>query len=328
MAELVLESSHELYYDNKNHISIPDLIKALNELNGIARQLPAVLEAIYDIKVENSTVLISKVEVGSLLQDFLIALNFGSKEEMEKAVHKLGKDHPMLKNVVTVLLAGLVIWGLLEATGRGGGDTTSLEANNNVIINIGAGEVEMTPEGLKAILDSAIKDKDAVARAALNVVAPAKSDPDATLRFGGPDDKTDLRISAESIKETPGTLQEIHETREAHIDNAIISVRAIDLDNRTKGWFGLINGVKDRLPIALDPSIDAERIHGTIYADIILMYERKSTSEPFKPVKIVIKRMGSSDLPVGAIPVVRNPSLDLTAATPSPQHPQQPTLFE
>ena len=151
---------------------------------------------------------------------------------------------------------------------------------------------------------------------------------DAKVAKEGEDDKTDLRISAESIKETPGTLQEIHETREAHIDNAIISVRAIDLDNRTKGWFGLINGVKDRLPIALDPSIDAERIHGTIYADIILMYERKSTSEPFKPVKIVIKRMGSSDLPVGAIPVVRNPSLDLTAATPSPQHPQQPTLFE
>lgn len=53
MAELVLQSSHELYYDNKNRISIPDLIKALNGLNGVAHQLPAVLEAIYDIKVEH-----------------------------------------------------------------------------------------------------------------------------------------------------------------------------------------------------------------------------------------------------------------------------------
>lgn len=328
MAELVLESSHELYYDNKNHISIPDLIKALNGLNGVARQLPAVLEAIYDIKVENSAVLISKVEVGSLWQDFLIALNFGSKEEMDKAVNKFGKDHPMLKSVINVLLAGILIWALLEAASRVGGDTTNLEANNNVIINIGAGEVGMTPEGLKAILDSAIKDKDAVARASLNMVAPAKSDPDASVRFGGPHEATDLHISSASIQETPGTLKEIHEAREAHVDNAIISVRAIDLDNRTKGWFGLINGVKDRLPIALDPSIDAEQIHGTIYADIIVMYERKSTSEPFKPVKIAIKRMGRSDRPVGTIPIVRNPSIDLTAATPSPQDPQQPTLFE
>jgi len=328
MNELVLESSHELYYDNKNHISIPELVKALNGLNGIVRQLPSVLKEIYGVEVESSTVLISKVEAGSLWQDFLIALNFGSKEEMEKATHQFGKDHPVLKNVITVLVAALVLWALLEATSRVGGDTTNLEANNNVIINIGAGEVGLTPEGLKSVLENAIKDKDAAARASLNLVSPAKSDPDATLRFAGRDDPTPLKISAASIKETPATLQELHEFREAHIDNAIISVRAIDLDNRTKGWFGLISNNKNRLPIALDPAINAAEIHGTIYADIILMYERRSDSAPFKPVKIAIKRMGDPSKPVGNIPETRSLDNDVTMPNVAPASPNQSRLFD
>lgn len=304
MTELILESSHELYYSNKNHISIPDLVKSLNGLNGIAKHLPAVLKAIYGIEIQGSSVLISKVEAGSLWQDFLIALHFENKKEFEKAVKKFGEDHPVLKNVITVLIAAVAMWAMFEAASRVNGDTTNIEANNNVIINIGAGEVGMTPEGLKSVLDSAIKDKDAVARSSLNLIAPAKSDPEASLKFGGPNEYTQLEISAESIQAAPSVLQEIIEKREAHIDNAIISVRAIDLDNRAKGWFGLINGETRRLPIALDPTVNAEEIHGTIYADIVLMYERKSATAPFAPVKIAIKRLGNSSKPVGNIPVI------------------------
>ena len=54
-------------------------------------------------------------------------------------------------------------WALLASKFVSGSGQTTITANNNTIINFGAGQVEMTPEMFKTVVETAIKNKKELA---------------------------------------------------------------------------------------------------------------------------------------------------------------------
>lgn len=86
--------------------------------------------------------------------------------------------------------------------------------------------VELSSEDFKAIIDSATKDKEKLAKNSIKVVNPAKRDPGASITFNG---NEELRIQNESVKAMPRFVQEPEEEHIEDYKNIELEIRAIDL---------------------------------------------------------------------------------------------------
>ena len=107
------------------------------------------------------------------------------------------------------------------------------------------------------VIDSAIKDKDKLAKNAIKVVNPAKRDPEASITFNG---NEELRINNESVKAMPRSIQEPED--EEFIEdykNIELEIRAIDLDSTKRGWAVVVPDLHNkRVRLQLDPTVDPE----------------------------------------------------------------------
>lgn len=273
----------KIYYSNKNLVPIKDVAESLLALEAIIRQSPDLLEAIFPgTEISFVEIYINELKSDSLWEDVVVKFIFKDQKNLDGFIanirERVGMDNLMnnqhLLSIITItLILTSVFYFLNKDQAALPEQKTTIEANNNTIIQIGAGMVDLSAQDFKAIIDGAIKDKNSLARNAAKFVAPAKRDPNATITFNNNDE---IRISNDAIRAIPRFIQEPEE--EVYIEdfkNIELEIRATDLDSIKRGWAVVIPELhKRRVRLQLDPGIDPEILIGkkNVIADVTVIF--------------------------------------------------------
>lgn len=291
----VYEVDHRIVYNTKKPVPISEVIAALQGLEGILRSVPQVVSGLTGVEIDHSAFNLQAIESGSLIEDIVVQFVFGDRAKLDAFIAKAGGNAKVKGTVIAVAIAGVVGYGLHWATAKAPQPAPNITANNNVIITIGASEMQMTPEQFSAIVRGAVESKKDAAQNAIKLMAPARSDPtssvdlNAKAEAGGPK----LQIPPAAIAETPKRLDLPRNERTMDIPNAVVEIRASDRDSKKTGWAGKIEGATDRVRIELDPAVSEAEMFGKsqVTADVTLIYEPRGKGETLKPAKIYIRRI-------------------------------------
>lgn len=283
-----VEVEYGIKYETPQPAPIAEIIESLQSLEKLLKRTPAFIEQAYgDIKIIETHVRVSKVESGSLVQNFIIEYVFQGKENYEdakKVYKKMMANGKAFRTIVAMGVGGLITYGAMQIIPTGK-PATHIEAYNNTIINVG-GTVDFSADDFRAVLES-VTDRKSLAKEAVGAIKPAKSQGDSRISItsvGG------LDIPVNAVSELPEKYEPLQpQERESHYKNVEIVVYASDRDKMESGWGGIIPGViEKRVAFVLDESVDPAKLHGRIRfkADIVA-HERYVPSKKEYEVKKV-----------------------------------------
>lgn len=265
--ELVV--NQQIYYSNKKLIPIEDVADSLLALERVIRHSPEVLEALFPgVKIGAVDIYIKALKSDSLWEDVVVKFMFGSQDKLdlfiENARERLGMNKISNDGLLSVIIILLIFVGYSYLLNRDQTVTQqqrdTIEANNNTIINIGAGMVDMTAEEFRILIDGAVKDKEKLAKDAVRIVKPAKLDPEASITFN---DNQALQILPETVRAMPGYVSDLED--EEFIEDfpsLEMEVRATDLDSTKRGWAVVMPEIsEERVKLHLDSTIDRRKLH-------------------------------------------------------------------
>lgn len=292
--ELTLNFTENIFYSTKEAVTIKEVIASLQGWEAVIRQSQGVLKELTHANILDVTVHVERLEAGSLYEDIVIKILFGTQEELDKfleSIHAKIGDGKLRNALISAVVAALLAYGLLLASKAMSPDTTShFEANNNTIINIGAGEANISPERLQSIIESTVTNKKVLAKGSVKTLEPARSDENATMSIGV--GASTVTIPAETIKQAPSDVSFEADTYTQDHSDVDIEIRALDLDNPEKGWAAVIPGLIDRrVKLVLAPGIDTKKLAGkfTFRSDVTITYKLTSKDNEYKPVEIFLK---------------------------------------
>jgi len=296
LAQFSYTAEHEFYYSTKEPVPISDVIEALQGLEKMLRGLPRAIEKATEVNVADSQVFIERVESGSLKEKILIKLFFNSEQEFDEFLEKTKKKldgKPMLKGtLIAVLIAGFMGAGIIYASKALQTPAPNITANNNVIMNFGAGEIGMSPEGFRSLIEASVGDKKEFAKAAVKFVKPARADPTSSIVLDG---MPAAAITPEAVAEMPEviSIEPIQDVVE--YKKATLLIRAGDMDQASSGWAGAIQGETERLPIELDPALSPVQLFGRtsreVVADMALVRKQDGRSGKMVPRSIFVRQI-------------------------------------
>lgn len=294
--QFVFTAEHELFYNTKNPVPIADVIDALVGLEHMLRSLPRALEKATDIHIADAKIFVDRIEAGSLFEKIGIKLFFKSEEELDQFLEKVRTKldgNPIVKGtLITAILAAFVAYGLVLAAKTLQVPTPNITANNNVIINVGAGEVGLTPEAFRAIVETAVTDKKSFAKSAVKLIKPARGDDASTIVLDGVDE---MEIGARAIGEAPEVVSIEPIIKVEELKRTTLLIRAGDMDQAKSGWAGAVKDVTKRLPIELDPQVSAAQLFGRqnkeVIADVALTYQMDRRSGEMVARSIFVRQI-------------------------------------
>lgn len=295
MAEFVLASTHEVYYSNRELVPIADIVESLQALERIIKLCPRALEGATNVQIKRVEVFVDSLQSGSLLEKVVVKLVFGSEEALDafldktrEKVRQPGMPRNVLIGAVVASVIGYGAW--LAATSQRSGGAT-ITANNNVIVNIGAGQSGMSPDDFRAIIEAAIPDKKELATQAVRFFKPARADLKASVTL----DKDDaLSFPPAVIAETPIKVDFDKQADVKHLRDVDLQIRATNLDSLKQGWAGLIPGLIDRrVRLQLDPNVKPTDVAGRfqVRADVSVIYKLDRSGNQMIPDYILLREV-------------------------------------
>ena len=154
----------------------------------------------------------------------------------------------------------------------------------------------MTPEQFTAVVQAAVRDKKALARDSVKLMAPARTDKTSSVVFDG---NPQVVIPSEVILAAPSSVEAPQNNIEEPIPDVDLHIRATNLDSQTNGWAGLIPGLFERrLPIELADDVDPRELASKfkVRADVIVVYAPKGKARKLTPVRIIVTNVIKPDL--------------------------------
>lgn len=300
----VYETTHRIFYNTSKPVPIGEMIIALQGLEGVLKLVPKAFEGLTGIDIKGSEFLVQTIESGSLLEDVVIKFFFKDRQSLDAFVEKMGENKVVKTTVITAILAGIVGYGLAQAMGSKA--APSITATNSVIIQNGAGTLNMSPETFQAALRASISDKKGAAESALKLIGPARAQPGSSI-FMGSDIQSSTReagveISSAAIAEAPARIELEPNERLEEYANAKLAIRATNLDSKRVGWAGKLGTREDRLPIELDPSVLESDMFGRqeVQVDAALVFKEKGRSRELKPARIYVRKVHRLAQPASA----------------------------
>ena len=295
--QYVYEAKHRIYYNTKQPVPIKEVIIALQGLDGVLRTVPLVLTALTGIESQGSEFLIESLETGSLIEDVAIKFFFKDRANLDAFVEKMGEKKIVKTAVIAAIIGGVVGYGLHWAAGQKA--TPTIQATNSVIIQNGAGALNITPEAFAAALQAAtVGNKKPIAESALKLTSPVRGEPGSEVTFGEPntDATPNVRIPHSAVAEAPARIELKPYERTEELKNTVLNLRATDLDSKKRGWAGRLDSREDRLPIELDPSVAESEIFGrtSVRVDAALVFREKGKSRELKPARIYVRKVHPS----------------------------------
>lgn len=277
MAEFVFSATHDLYYSTKEPVPIGEVIESLLGLERLVKMAPRALEGLTGVPIDRIEVYVDQLESGSLLEKVVLKLFFKDEQEFEAFFEKVRAKvgNGVARNVlIGAVVSALLLYGVYLLASSSGGNTTNITANNNTIINIGAGEVQLTPEQFKSIVQAAVTDKKELAQAASQIVRPLRRDASAALVIDGNDS---LKVTPAVVKETPDSFKVVPDTKVEVMRDVELHVRTTNRDSNRTGWSARLPLKFDhKLKLKLEDHLDPEDIAGKpiIKGDVEIHYVR------------------------------------------------------
>lgn len=290
----VFQTTHRIYYNTKKPVPIKEVIIALQGLEGLLKAAPAALTLLTGVDVAGGEYLIQSLEAGSLTEDIIVRFLFKDRAGLDAFIDKLGGNKAVKTAVIAAVLAGLAGYGLHWATGQK--SAPAIHATNSVIIQNGAGALNIHPDAFKAALESAASgNKKGIAESALKLTSPVRADPDSSVSFGSPQapEESSAVISYKAVAEAPAKIELEANERVEENEGAVLEIRATDLDSKKRGWAGRLAPREERLPIELDPSVSEAEIFGRtkVRVDAALVFKEKGRSRELKPARIYVRKV-------------------------------------
>lgn len=275
--------SQQIYYSNRKLVPIKDVAESLLALEAILRQTPQILESFFPgTKIQQVDIFINELQSGSIYEDIFVKFVFGDQQKFDAFIEgsreKLGMEFLMnnpklLSAIVLAIIFGGGLYFLNKDPAAKPEQRAAIEANNNTIIQIGSGMLEIKPEHFKAIIEAATKDKEVVAKNAIKIVNPAKLDPEASITFSH---DPELQIKNEAVKAMPKYIPESEDDEYIEDFKSIeLEVRAIDLDSTKRGWAVVAPEIhKKRVRLQIDPSVDPVELSNIrkLKADVTVIF--------------------------------------------------------
>lgn len=238
--------------------------------------------------VRNVDLYIKRLEEGSLFHDYYVRVFFGTPEKEAEFYawlrERTGLNQSKVKTLFAVLGAGVVAAGATYAVNKYAASPDAKEgartvvAWNNTIIQIGAGELKMSPQEFAALLDRSIPRKSSNAKDAARLLLPAKEEGEpGGMEFVG---FKELSVPAAVVAAMP-TPDEIDDTpadKEVLYPKHDVYLRASDLDSTSRGWAALVPDIADqRLKLELGDGINPDAVYGKkkIVADVVAVMRPK-----------------------------------------------------
>lgn len=281
---------HRIVYNTERPVPIKDVIIALQGLEGVLKPVPTIFSALTGVEVDSSEFLIQSLETGSLIEDVVIKFFFKNKENFDAFIEKSGENKMIKGAVLTAILAGVTGYGLYLAAGKN--PAPAISATNSVIIQNGAGVLNITPEAFEAALEAvASKNKKELAESALKITTPVRADSKSSIAFGSGDSRQEISYAA--VIEAPSKLALEANERIEEYTNTTLVIRATNLDSKKNGWAGKLAQRDERLPIELDPAVAESEIFGRqeVLVDAALVFKEKGHSRELKPARIYVRRV-------------------------------------
>lgn len=284
---MLITTNQSIYFSNKSHIPIEDVANSLLAFKSLLEVTPDIFEKLIPgLHIKSITVDLNEIKAGSLLEDVIVKFIWGSQEKLTDDVQNLRTHMQMEELMQNKKLLGAIVLCLVLAGGlyvltksnAPAEQKISIEANQNVIINIGADITGLTNEQFKAIIDSAISRNDQLKKDAVKIVRPAKREPDSSITMNN-EEATSINSSA--IRAMPSITPEIDQPETIDdFKNVEIQIRATDLDSTKKGWAAVVPGVSDRrTKMHLDPHIKVEDLLGKklVTGDITVVFKQDNS---------------------------------------------------
>lgn len=295
-----LEFTEDIYYSIGNNPSIKEIIESLQGWEALILQSKGVLSKLTKSKITHIEVRVSNLVVGSLMEKIIVKLGFGSQEECDKffenAHTKLIGKGKMRSVIVWTVLGGLLFTGMQALVPSK--EAAKIEANNNVFINIGAGETNISPEMIKSVLNSNLVDKKQLAKNTLKVLSPSRNDPASTITMGA--GKYKGTVTSDTINVVPKEMPVNQEYKTIDYADVDLEIRKLDLDNMDNGWAAVIPGLVDRrVTLTFAPDIDPNTISHkfVVRADVQVIYKLSGgKKQSYKPNEIYLKSIVTPDL--------------------------------
>lgn len=286
-----------IYFRTSTPVKIDELIVSLQSLEKLTVRMPKLLGTLAGVKVLRTELLVNEIQTGSIWEDFAVNVIFGSKEEMEKFakyINTLIKEHPM-EAIGSVLVGGLIVFGLYKAIayvrGNTAKDAYNIEIKDNNIIQIGSDVVNQSPEQFVEIIQTAIGSKKSVAKEAIGVIAPAKSE-NVPISFGGKEMDAPS-IESDVIKSAPSSINIDPEPSSQLLYDVNLDVRKINRDGNS-GWEAVMPPrITRRVKLSFGDDISHEDIDGKFEfrADVEVFYRPQGKEKMPAPCEILLLKL-------------------------------------
>lgn len=263
--EYSVEVPLKLYFATEEPVAIQDITKSLLALEKLSKRFPDMLECLTDISINGYDIRVQRLESGSLLEDLVVKLYFDDPEKMEQFKEFL-ENTPMGKalkwgvgGVLTLLLVSQMMVAYQTFTGD---ETPSIQANHNVIINVGADQLGISPdEAVKLAKVGASGNRKKLFQAARDVLRPVEGHQNASLQVPGVDPQS-FSYTSEALSEVPFEADVNAAERDLDYEEVLLQIRALDRDKADAGWWGVLPSVvgESRIRLHFDDDVDIDSI--------------------------------------------------------------------
>lgn len=301
MNDIVVSLPLAFYFDTKTPVPIPEIIKSLDGLDKLAKSLPRFFTELSGAKIDGVELKVERIETGSLKENFECLLMFLTEAEKEKFKVWLqgtkmgtGLRYVACAGVVAAALTMVAVGAVAAYDSFTGGNTPSIQANNNTIINIGADALSVSEDQLKKAIDAALsKDKKKAVAAAMNFIAPAGTENGGTLYAG--DKGAELNVSVEMARDTPQAPDFKVKDQVLAYERVPVSIRALDRDKEDTGWWVVLPTISAEKRLRMTFSDDADtakaKTESEIVADVLVTYSQDFSQGTLVPKGVEIQKI-------------------------------------
>ncbi|SMY16094.1 hypothetical protein [Photobacterium aquimaris] len=316
---MYIEAREKIYYSNKQHIPLDTVIASLQGYSELIKMLPTVLEHLdSQLVIEDIKVYIDEIKSGSLWEVLLIGLAFGSQQSLDshltgvndwshEKLMNAGITDKNIRNGLIVLVAILAVSGasmamehMKKLLGGRNDSAATIQANNNIFINIGADAYGTTSDAIQSAIAHAINvhGQTKVAKEARKIIAPAKLEQGAEVKFFSEANASEdpvITFDKKLVEALPN-----YDFNEGDVsipqDGVEVFITSMDLERHKSGWAAHIPSISEnkRIPISFNSNenLDQIALDRNYRADIRVVYVRDKKSGDLKPKRALIMSLG------------------------------------
>lgn len=290
------------YFETKLPVPIDELVRSLLALEKIAAKVPLFLGNLSGTAIDLHELKVEKIESGSLKEILELTLSFLSEEEKEKFVKwlnetKMGRATKIaavggLASIAVLLIASTAITAYDTFTKS---DTPSIQANNNIIINVGADAIGVSQEHLAtAVAASMSGDKKKVVKAALDFVRPASGENGGSIH-AGESKVSAVAFSHEAARDAPAQPDFRVRDIDLKYENTVVQIRVLDRDKTSGGWKATLPSVAEnkRLSLYFNDGLEPGKAstEAEIKADVIVTYAQDFNKGSMIPKSVIVTKI-------------------------------------